>query len=167
MSVTFNPPATGTNRAAIVISTPTVSKWRGSMRVRTGLVVLTALLLSACLRAETQDTSLQSRFGLSVDVTQGMRRYGYSKEADRISYEFLSMLAEDFRREGTIHEKYDVVKRSSGTNVVAGHTVNVVRFGWTNGVFLELLHILPNQMVERLDAELATSASAVGEAPKH
>ncbi len=101
---------------------------------------------------------------IQLIATRGMRRYGYNKEADRISYEFLSMVAEDFRQNGTIHEKYDVVKRSSGTHIVAGYTANVVGFGWTNGVFLELLHTLPKQMVDRLDAEVA--ASSVGEVPK-
>ncbi len=32
----------------------------------------------------------------------GLRRYGYNTEADRISYEFLSMVAENFRRDGNI-----------------------------------------------------------------
>jgi hypothetical protein len=31
--------------------------------------------------------------------------------------------------------------------------MNVVGFGWTNAAFLELLHALPNDMVERLDQQ--------------
>jgi alpha,alpha-trehalase len=72
-------------------------------------------------------------------ATEGMRRYGFNDEADRISREFISMVADDFGRTGTMFEKYDGVARSSNVNVKAGYTTNVVGFGWTNGVFLELL----------------------------
>ena len=87
---------------------------------------------------------------LAVD---GLRRYGYAVDADRISYNFLSTVAENFRREGTIREKYDVVTRSSEAHVSAGYQANVVGFGWTNGVFLELLQQLPKEMVDRLARE--------------
>ena len=84
---------------------------------------------------------------------EGMRKYGFNREADRVSMEFLSMVKENFRKEGTIHEKYDVVARSWQTKVEAGYHINVVGFGWTNGVFLELLHQLPKAEVERLEKE--------------
>jgi alpha,alpha-trehalase len=87
---------------------------------------------------------------LAVD---GLRRYGFTADADRISYNFLSTVAENFRREGTIREKYDVVTRSSEAHVSAGYQANVVGFGWTNGVFLELLQELPKEMVEKLASE--------------
>ena len=86
-------------------------------------------------------------------AVEGLRRYGYSADADRISYEFLSTVAENFRREGTIREKYNVVTRSSEAHVSAGYQANVVGFGWTNGVFLELLQDLPKEMVDRLAKE--------------
>jgi len=66
---------------------------------------------------------------------------------------FLSTVAENFKREGTIREKYDVVTRSSEANVSAGYKANVVGFGWTNGVFLELMQQLPKETVERLARE--------------
>jgi alpha,alpha-trehalase len=81
---------------------------------------------------------------------EGMRRYDFNKEADKISYEFLSMVMENFRRDGTIREKYDAVNRSSETQVTAGYHMNIVGFGWTNGVFLALLHELPPGEVTRL-----------------
>jgi alpha,alpha-trehalase len=84
---------------------------------------------------------------------EGMRRYGFNNDADRVSYEFLSTVAENFRRDGTIREKYNAVTRSSETAVTAGYHVNIVGFGWTNGVFLNLLHDLPQPMVERLAKE--------------
>jgi len=84
---------------------------------------------------------------------EGMRRYGFNDEADRASYEFISAVAENFRRDGTIREKYNAATRSSETQVTAGYHVNVVGFGWTNGVFLELLHQLPEKLAARLAQE--------------
>jgi len=84
---------------------------------------------------------------------EGLRRYGYKEDADRTSYEFLSTVAENFRRDGTIREKYNVVTRSSETPVAAGYQQNVVGFGWTNAAFLALLHALPPEMVTKLAHE--------------
>lgn len=86
---------------------------------------------------------------------EGIRKYGFAKEADRVSYEFLSTVAENFRRDGTIREKYNAVTRSSETQVTAGYHMNIVGFGWTNGVFLSLLHQLPGNSVTRLAEEQA------------
>jgi len=63
------------------------------------------------------------------------------------------MIAQNFRRDGTIKEKYNAVTRSSETQVSAGYHMNVAGFGWTNGVFLELLHQLPQDWRERLAKE--------------
>ena len=84
---------------------------------------------------------------------EGFRRYGFNAEADRVSYEFLSTVAENFRRDGTIREKYNAVTRSSETQVTAGYHMNIVGFGWTNGVFLVLLQQLPETFVTRLANE--------------
>ena len=81
----------------------------------------------------------------------GLRRYGFDAEADRVSYEFVSMVAENFRRDGNIREKYNVVTRSSESSVELGYHMNVVGFGWTNAAFLELLHGLPKEMADRLE----------------
>jgi alpha,alpha-trehalase len=86
----------------------------------------------------------------------GLRHYGFNADADRVSYEFLSMVAENFRRDGNIREKYDVVTRSSEAHVENGYAMNVVGFGWTNAAFLELLHGLPKDMVDRLAREQAS-----------
>jgi len=83
----------------------------------------------------------------------GMRRYGFDEDADRASYEFLSTVAENFRRDGTIREKYNAVTRSSETAVTAGYHMNIVGFGWTNGVFLDLLHDLPKPLLQKLAKE--------------
>ena len=84
---------------------------------------------------------------------EGIRRYGFKDDADRVSYEFLATVAENFRRDGTIREKYNAVTRSSETQVTAGYHTNIVGFGWTNGVFLALLNELPPEAVARLANE--------------
>jgi alpha,alpha-trehalase len=76
---------------------------------------------------------------LQLITVEGLRRYGFNADADRISREFVSTVLENFQRDGTIREKYNVVTRSSEANVTAGYKTNVVGFGWTNGVTLELL----------------------------
>jgi len=110
------------------------------------------------LLTSTDDTGAQwdSPYGwapLQLLAVEGLRRYGYNADADRVSYEFLSMVAENYRREGTIREKYNVITRSSEAHVIAGYQANVVGFGWTNGVFLQFLHELPKEAVERLAKE--------------
>ncbi len=87
---------------------------------------------------------------LAID---GMRRYGYSGDADRVSYEFLSTVAENFWRDHNIREKYNVITKSSESHVELGYEMNVVGFGWTNAAFLDLLHGLPKEMVQRLEGE--------------
>jgi alpha,alpha-trehalase len=86
-------------------------------------------------------------------AAEGLRRYGYGADADRISYEFLSMVLENFQTSRTIREKYNVVNRSLVTHIEAGYSQNVIGFGWTNGVFLELLHQLPPEWRARLRAQ--------------
>lgn len=90
---------------------------------------------------------------IEMIAIDALRKYGYNPDADRISYDFLATVAENFRRDGNIREKYNVVTRSSEAHVELGYEMNVVGFGWTNAAFLELLHGLPKDLVERLDQE--------------
>ena len=111
------------------------------------------------LPMSTTDSGAQWDFpygwgNIEMLVVDGLRRYGFNAEADRISYEFLSTVAENFRRDGNIREKYNVVTRSSEAHAELGYPMNVVGFGWTNAAFLELLHGLPPAMVERLAQSL-------------
>ena len=94
-------------------------------------------------------------------VVDGLRRYGDNNDADRVSYEFLSTVAENFRRDGNIREKYNVVTKSSEANVELGYQMNVVGFGWTNAAFLDLLHSLPKSMADRLEQEQNQPLSAM------
>jgi len=67
---------------------------------------------------------------------------------------------ENFQRDGTIREKYNVVTRSSESQVAAGYQANVIGFGWTNAAFLELLHALPKEAVEKLEKEASGAKAA-------
>jgi alpha,alpha-trehalase len=91
---------------------------------------------------------------------EGIRRYGFNEQANRVSYEFLSTVAENFRRDGTIREKYNAVTRSSETQVTAGYHMNIVGFGWTNAAFLVLLRELPETYATRLADEQTTKAGS-------
>ena len=93
---------------------------------------------------------------------QGLRRYGFNAEADRLSSKFLSTVLDNFQRDGTIREKYNVLTRSSEAQVAAGYQANVIGFGWTNGAFLELLQALPKAAAEKLDRD-----AAAGKPPKN
>jgi alpha,alpha-trehalase len=84
-------------------------------------------------------------------AVEGMRRYGHNVEADRISTEFLGTVLENFERDKTIREKYNVVTRSSDTNVKVGYAANNIGFGWTNATFVELLHALPSGNISHLE----------------
>jgi len=81
---------------------------------------------------------------LQLLAVDGLRRYGFSADADRVARAFLSMLADDLRRRGTLVEKYDVTLRTSAIAGALrfGYLTNEVGFGWTNGVALVLLNEL-------------------------
>ncbi len=95
-------------------------------------------------------------------AVEGLRRYGYGHEGDRIAYNFLTTVLRNFRQDGTIREKYDVTTQSSETHIGAGYTQNVIGFGWTNGVFLELLSQLPPELAARLNQQANPSKPRIG-----
>ncbi|HEX4008319.1 MAG TPA: trehalase family glycosidase [Acidobacteriaceae bacterium] len=90
---------------------------------------------------------------LAVD---GMRRFGDTKDALRVSREFVTTVSDNFSCDHTIHEKYNVVTGSSDIQVSAGYTQNVVGFGWTNAVFLAMQDLL-----ERAPAPAARPAPCI------
>lgn len=71
---------------------------------------------------------------LHIMAVEGLRRYGFNNDADRISRKFLAMVMRDFREHGTIKEKYDVVTAKSdlGAGLRFGYGSNEAGFGWTN-----------------------------------
>ena len=78
-------------------------------------------------------------------AVQGLRRYGYQAEADRIATKFLSLVAREYEKYGVIMEKYDVVRARAdiGQRLRFGYTTNEAGFGWTNAVFTGLFDGLP------------------------
>lgn len=89
---------------------------------------------------------------LEMIAVEGLRRYGYRTEADRISKAFLSVVLEQYRQNGVIVEKYDVVRRGSdvSADIRFGYRTNEAGFGWTNAVFTALFDQLPPEEQKRL-----------------
>jgi len=89
---------------------------------------------------------------LELIAVEGLRRYGYNDDANRIARKFLSLVYREFRRTGTIVEKYDVERSSADIRgeVRYGYSSNEVGFGWTNGVFKVLVDELPTPDRERV-----------------
>ena len=87
---------------------------------------------------------------LQLLAAEGLRRYGFAEDANRLSVEWLQTIMTNFKKDGTIREKYNVVTGSSEFKATAGYQANVVGFGWTNGVFLELLSKLPESDKQKL-----------------
>ncbi len=77
---------------------------------------------------------------LQMIAVEGLRRYGYQDDAERISMKWLSLIHRDFLRRGYIVEKYDVVNSSSNveSQIHYGYSANQAGFGWTNAVFTRL-----------------------------
>jgi alpha,alpha-trehalase len=77
---------------------------------------------------------------LQMIAVEGLRRYGYREEADRITANFLSTVLKEFIQYKTIVEKYDVVRRESeiGSGIKFGYDYNVIGFGWTNAAFTDM-----------------------------
>jgi alpha,alpha-trehalase len=78
---------------------------------------------------------------LELIAVQGLRRYGYNTEANRISQAFLSLVLEQYRHSGIIVEKYDAVRRTSRVSgeIHFGYSSNEAGFGWTNAVYTTLV----------------------------
>ncbi len=74
---------------------------------------------------------------LNYFAVEGLAKANDIADAQRVASAFMHTVSDSFDREGTIHEKYNVVAGNSDVKVVAGYKTNVVGFGWTNGVYLE------------------------------
>jgi alpha,alpha-trehalase len=78
-------------------------------------------------------------------ATKGLAEYGFTSVASRIAMHFTQTILQNFEHDGTIREKYNVVSGSANVEVAAGYKANVVGFGWTNGVYLEMNDLLAHQ----------------------
>ena len=75
-------------------------------------------------------------------ATKGLVQYGFTSDASRIATKFSSTVLQNFLLDNTIREKYNVVDGSANVAVAAGYKSNVVGFGWTNGVYLQMNNLL-------------------------
>ncbi|MBD8897932.1 trehalase family glycosidase [Rhodanobacter sp. DHG33] len=84
-------------------------------------------------------------------ATKGLEDYGFDTDARRIAAKFMATVDRGFADDGTIREKYNMASGNADVKVTAGYTQNVVGFGWTNGVYLEL-----HRLSESAPAKTAT-----------
>jgi alpha,alpha-trehalase len=83
---------------------------------------------------------------LEMIAVEGLRRYGFNTEADRISEKFLSLVRDEYLKVGFIVEKYDVVRRGTDSSSIRfGYQSNQAGFGWTNAAYTRLLDDLPGE----------------------
>lgn len=92
-------------------------------------------------------------------AVQGLRRYGFAAEADRVSEKFLALMVQEFRKRGTLLEKYDVVRRGAdvSSRIHYGYRSNEAGFGWSNAVFTALYDELPPDRQGELLAKTQSS----------
>jgi alpha,alpha-trehalase len=78
---------------------------------------------------------------LQLIAVDGLRATGHADDAARLARKFVALVTREFERSGTIVEKYDVRRGASDVagDIRFGYSANQVGFGWTNGVYLELL----------------------------
>lgn len=79
----------------------------------------------------------------------GMKEAGDLPDAMRVSREFMMTVRDNFTRDHTIREKFNVVTGSSEFQVAEGYRQNVVGFGWTNAVYLKLQKLLQDAAANR------------------
>jgi alpha,alpha-trehalase len=73
---------------------------------------------------------------------KGLDQYDFTGDARRVSGKFSQTIRQNFDHDGTIREKYNVVSGSANVEIATGYRANVVGFGWTNGVYLEMNDLL-------------------------
>ncbi len=87
-------------------------------------------------------------------TVKGLAQYGFTADAARITAKFSGTILDNFLRDGTIREKYDVVSGTANVAVATGYKSNVVGFGWTNGVYLQMNNLLAKSGRKRAAASL-------------
>jgi Neutral trehalase len=75
----------------------------------------------------------------------GLHAYGFRTDAARIAQHFNETVDKGLAADGTVLEKYNVVEGNSNVQVSTGYTGNQVGFGWTNGVYLKMLELIPTR----------------------
>jgi alpha,alpha-trehalase len=75
-------------------------------------------------------------------AVEGLAQYDFTDDTSRIAREFSQTVLQNFEHDGTMREKYNVVSGSANVAVATGYKSNVVGFGWTNGVYLQMHDLL-------------------------
>jgi alpha,alpha-trehalase len=84
---------------------------------------------------------------------KGLEQYGFIADATRLSEKFSQTILQNFLTDATIREKYDVVSSSANVAVATGYKSNVVGFGWTNGVYLQMHNLLTHSGHQPITAQ--------------
>jgi alpha,alpha-trehalase len=99
------------------------------------------------LAMSTRDTGAQwdAPFGWAPTnwlAAKGLDGYGFHADARRISCEFTDTVDRSLAKDGTIREKYNMVLGNAEVKITAGYKQNVIGFGWTNGVYLNMQKLI-------------------------
>jgi len=99
------------------------------------------------LAMSTRDTGAQwdAPFGWAPTnwiAVKGLQDYGFRADARRVSCEFTGTVDRSLAKDGTIREKYNMVLGNADVKITAGYKTNVIGFGWTNGVYLQMRHLI-------------------------
>jgi alpha,alpha-trehalase len=99
------------------------------------------------LAMSTRDTGAQwdAPFGWAPTnwiAAKGLQDYGFHADARRISCKFTGTVDRSLAKDGTIREKYNMVLGNADVKITAGYKTNVIGFGWTNGVYLEMRDLI-------------------------
>lgn len=107
-------------------------------------------LMTSATRSGNQWDAPFSWAPLQLIAVKGMLNYpdvpGAQDSAVRISNKFVNQIAKEFSEHGGIFEKYDASAMESdvANGIDYGYDSNELGFGWSNGVFLELLDVAKN-----------------------
>ena len=109
---------------------------------------------------------------------KGLAQYGFTRDALRLAKKFSQTVLQNFQNDATIREKYNVVSGSANVAIATGYKSNVVGFGWTNGVYLQMRDMLihlgkqpaaanAEPLSPQLEPTAPSPADAAGAVPSH
>lgn len=75
-------------------------------------------------------------------AAKGLQDYGFDADARRVSCAFTGTVDRSLAKDGTIREKYNMVLGNADVTITAGYKTNVIGFGWTNGVYLQMQQLI-------------------------
>ncbi len=112
---------------------------------------LPLLLAKGGLRTSTRDVGTQwdAPFGwapLHYFAVHGLKRYGFKKDARDLAKRFVDTIHKCYQKNQTLFEKYNVETQDIQTinTIKYSYTSNEIGFGWTNGVYLDLMEFINN-----------------------